>query len=93
MAPNVFLFKFASIKDKERVLDGGPWAFKNHMLVFCDFDGNLRPKEYSFDKVVFWIRIRINGLPWNLISMDIAERMGNKIGSLVKIDTNQRRSG
>lgn len=91
MGPNLFLFKFASIKDKERILDSGPCAFKNQMLAFCDFDGNLRPGEYRYDIAMFWIRII--GLPWNLMSFDIAKRMWNKIGNLVRIDTSQSRNG
>lgn len=88
MAPNLFLFKFASVRDKEKIIDGGPWAFDSQMLTLQDFDSNLRPEEYVFDKTLFWLRV--NRLPWNLMSMEIAERMGNKIGELVKMDTSQR---
>lgn len=89
MGKNLFLFKFATMRDKDRILDGGPWAYNNQMLAFCDFNGELRPEEYRFDKAMFWIRI--SGLTWNLMSMDMAERLGNNIGSLVKVDHSTRR--
>ena len=30
---NLFLFKFASTKDKDRVLEGSPWSFEKKLLM------------------------------------------------------------
>ncbi|XVF82808.1 hypothetical protein PTKIN_Ptkin16aG0079600 [Pterospermum kingtungense] len=88
---NLFLFKFASVKDKERVLDGAPWTFEKQLLVFHEYDGNLRPSDYIFNKGTFWITIY--DLSLNLMSTDMAEMIGNKIGVLKRVDHNTRRLG
>ena len=33
---NLFLFKFHTMKDKLRVLDGSPWSFNNNLVAFQD---------------------------------------------------------
>lgn len=71
------------MRDKERIINGVSWAFINQLLVFSEFNSDLRPDKYRFDKAMFWTCI--NCLPWNLMSTDIVERMGNKIGKLVKL--------
>ncbi|XVE61132.1 hypothetical protein DITRI_Ditri06bG0015200 [Diplodiscus trichospermus] len=43
---NLFLFKFQCERDKDRVLEGAPWSFDKHMLLFHEFKGELRPEEY-----------------------------------------------
>ncbi|XVF56558.1 hypothetical protein PTKIN_Ptkin06aG0130800 [Pterospermum kingtungense] len=88
---NLFLFKFRSERDKDRVLEGAPCSFNNHLLMFHGYDGNLRPSEYVFNKGSFWIRVY--DLPLNLMSLDIVERIGNKVGVLQKIDQNPTRLG
>ncbi|XVF41012.1 hypothetical protein PTKIN_Ptkin01aG0246400 [Pterospermum kingtungense] len=47
---NLFLFKFASLKDKKRVLDGAPWTFKKQFLMLHEYMGDLRVAEYKFRK-------------------------------------------
>ncbi|XVF87987.1 hypothetical protein PTKIN_Ptkin19aG0012700 [Pterospermum kingtungense] len=77
---NLFLFKFASVREKNRVLEGASWSFDQQLLVFHDYNGDLRPSDYVFDRCSFWIRIY--GLPMNLMSMEVAKRLGRKIGTL-----------
>ncbi|XWS54078.1 hypothetical protein CRYUN_Cryun10bG0058000 [Craigia yunnanensis] len=50
---NLFLFKFTTKKDNQRVMEGSPWSFDKHLIVFKDYDGNLRPSKYAFDKASF----------------------------------------
>ncbi|XVF50950.1 hypothetical protein PTKIN_Ptkin04bG0144900 [Pterospermum kingtungense] len=88
---NLFQFKFRSERDKDRVLEGAHWSFNNHILMFHGYDGNLQPSEYVFNKGSFWIRVF--DLPLNLMSLDIVERIGNKVGVLQKIDQNPTRPG
>ncbi|XVF84546.1 hypothetical protein PTKIN_Ptkin17bG0045700 [Pterospermum kingtungense] len=87
---NLSLFKFASLRDKKRVLEGAPWSFERQLLMFQEYDGDLRPSDYTFGKGTFWIRI--HGLPLNLMSMEIAERLGKKIGTLLEVDSSSSRN-
>ncbi|XVF19161.1 hypothetical protein REPUB_Repub11eG0085500 [Reevesia pubescens] len=50
---NLFLFKFASEYDKNKVLDGSPWLFDQKLLLFHDYNGDLRPSEYTFTTAPF----------------------------------------
>ncbi|XVF43791.1 hypothetical protein PTKIN_Ptkin02bG0068900 [Pterospermum kingtungense] len=61
------------------------------MVVFQEYDGNLRTSDYIFNKGCFWVRVY--DLPLDLMSMDVAERIGNKIGILKKIYHNPAKRG
>ena len=50
---NLFLFKFATIKDKQRVMDGSPWTFNKNLIVFKDYNGDLKGVDYKFDRAQF----------------------------------------
>ena len=50
---NLFLFKFPTTKDKQRVLDGSHSSFDKHLIVFKDYHGDLRLSNYVFDKGAF----------------------------------------
>ena len=91
MDSNLFLFKFATVKDKNRVLEGAPWSFGKKLLMFMEYDGNLRILDYKFEKASFWVRIY--GLPLKLINEEIATALGRRIGDLVGIDENTSRVG
>ncbi|XVF88101.1 hypothetical protein PTKIN_Ptkin19aG0022900 [Pterospermum kingtungense] len=88
---NLFLFKFASIQDKRKGFDRAPWSFDRQLMMFQDYNGDLRPTNYVFGRGVF--RIRICGLPMNLISLEIEKSLGRKIGNLIEIDSNPKRVG
>lgn len=53
MGSNLFLLKFASVRDNERILDGSPSAYNNQMLAFSDFDGELRTGNTGLTKSCF----------------------------------------
>jgi len=81
---NLFLFKYSSETDKDRVIEGSPWFFDKHLLLFSEYNGDLRPDEYSFTKALFWIRVY--ELPLGKRSKEMAERIGSRIGKLVAVD-------
>ncbi|XVF12151.1 hypothetical protein REPUB_Repub08aG0089600 [Reevesia pubescens] len=45
---NLFLFKFSSVVDKNRVLEGALWSFDKHILVLKEYVAVLRPDEHVF---------------------------------------------
>lgn len=50
---NLFLFKFGTSKDKQRVIDGSPWSFDRQLLLFEDYNG---------DKLIILFRLHHFGL-------------------------------
>ena len=81
---NLFLFKFHTMKDKLRVLEGSPWSFNNNLVAFQDYNGDLRGSDYHFDKAHFWIRIY--GLPLKMLTYPCASSISKKLGELLKTD-------
>ena len=77
MDTNLFLFKFANRKDKNRVLDGAFWSFDKQLLAFKDYDGDLCTFDYVFDKTSLWIQV--HGLPLKMMNISIAEKIGRKL--------------
>ena len=88
MDENLFLFKFATMKDKKRIIDGSPWSFEKQLLALLDYDGDLRASDYVFDKVAFWVRVY--GLPLKLLNQEVEDRIGRKVGTLVETDHKSR---
>ncbi|OMO60899.1 hypothetical protein COLO4_33689 [Corchorus olitorius] len=84
MDDSLFLFKFQSEIDRDRVIDGCPWKFDNNLLGFAGYNGDLRPDQYVFTKGPFWIRVY--ELPMGMRSESMARTIGNRIGDLVDVD-------
>ena len=52
---NIMLFEFEVEVDAEKVLQGEPWAYGKHLVVFQHFDGKLALKDLEFRFCSFWI--------------------------------------
>ena len=50
---NLFLFKFDNMRDKQRIIEGSPWSFNKNLIVFKDYNGDLRGSDYQFDIAPF----------------------------------------
>lgn len=53
--PNLFIIKFDSTYDKNRVLGENHGFFINTLLAFQPFDGMIQPHLMSFDRDIFWV--------------------------------------
>ena len=52
---NILLFAFELEVDDERVIQGKPWAFNRHLVVFERFDGYTSIQSLGFKKTTFWV--------------------------------------
>ncbi|XVE92212.1 hypothetical protein REPUB_Repub01dG0077500 [Reevesia pubescens] len=84
-------FNKEAMLDKAKVLDGAPWSFDKHHLVFKDIDGELRPDDYVFDRAMFWIQIYGLLLKW--MNSNTAKAIGIKICSFKGIDCSLEKIG
>ena len=87
---NMFVFKFASTKDKDKVLEGSPWSFEKKLLMLKQYDGNIRISDYYFGSASFWVRIY--GLPLKLMNVETAKMLGRKIGTFIRADHDNARA-
>lgn len=50
---NIFQCKFRFLRDKTRIIRGGPWSFDNAMLIFEELKGNCSLESLEFRYVSF----------------------------------------
>ena len=54
---NILLFAFELKVDAERVIQGEPWTFDRHLVVFEKFDGYAPIHTLGFKSTAFWVQI------------------------------------
>jgi 14-3-3 protein epsilon len=81
---NKFLFQFFHLWDMERVFQGGPWLFDNHMLVLKKLNVGDDPITAELDEAEMWVQIF--NLPFGYMSPSIGEFIGSHLGRFIKYD-------
>ncbi|XWS71116.1 hypothetical protein CRYUN_Cryun03dG0110700 [Craigia yunnanensis] len=87
MDDNLFLFKFATRRDKQRVLGGAPWSFDRQLLAFRYYDCNLRAVDYVFNRASFWIRTEWGRWLRIRVEIDITKPL-RRFFTLAEIESN-----
>jgi 14-3-3 protein epsilon len=82
--PGLFLFQFYHKVDKDRVLNGGPWHFENHMLVLHEVKEGYLFNQIPLNHVDMWVQI--HHLPAGFMTQRIGEQMRNVIGKFIQYD-------
>ena len=67
--------------DAEQVIQGKPWAFDRHLVVFERFDGYTSIHALGFKTTAFWVQI--HNLPFPLQTIETAFSIGETIGSVI----------
>ncbi|MBA0601223.1 hypothetical protein Gorai_004407, partial [Gossypium raimondii] len=70
--------------DIDRVINGAPWMFNNHLLIFHRLKENDDLMQVPLVFSYFWVQI--HDLPLRLFSKDIAKQFGNFFGAFVEYD-------
>ncbi|KAL2920989.1 hypothetical protein RDABS01_012480 [Bienertia sinuspersici] len=81
---NLFIFKFASIADKERVVQRCPWFFDNQLLLMKEVKGEEQIAEIRFEKSPCWIRVY--DVPFAKRNKRVAMEIGKFMGGLIEYD-------
>ncbi|KAJ9189518.1 hypothetical protein P3X46_000801 [Hevea brasiliensis] len=74
----LFLFRFFHIVDMNRVWDGGPWSFNNHLLILHRMAEEEVPGGVPLYYAEF--RVRVYDLPSDLITQVMAKHIGDYVG-------------
>lgn len=83
---NTFTFQFHHWRDKNRVVEGQPWHFDKHAIIFDDIQGNLKPSEMNLFALPMWVRVY--NLPFKgRLNLNNVEALGKKLGEFVKMDS------
>jgi hypothetical protein len=68
-AANLFLAQFHCLGDWNRVMEGGPWIFREAALVLAEYDGFSNVEDYKLDRIPLWARIQ--GVPEGLMKKKV----------------------
>lgn len=79
-------FKFAA--DRQRVLDGGPWLFSGHLVIFKAWIPDTPLQCYSFLTCPFWVHIL--GIPIEWCSENMITRAVRNIGRVLEVRTDSK---
>jgi 14-3-3 protein epsilon len=88
--PGLFLFQFAHALDMEAVLQGGPWAFNNQMLIVERVQLGVQIENIPLHHIDFWVQV--HNLPTGLMAERVGKTLANYIGSFVEYDKNNKGS-
>ena len=58
MGENIFIFRFATERDKMRASAGGPWHFNGALIIFAEPTGIGELSKQSFNNASFWVQLK-----------------------------------
>ncbi|MBA0620192.1 hypothetical protein Godav_005953 [Gossypium davidsonii] len=80
-----YMFKFFHVIDMNRVLEGLPLFFNNHLLLLHKLDKNEDPLTLSLHSAIFWIQV--HDLPLGFMSKTMARHFGDFLRDFMEYDT------
>lgn len=81
-----FLAKFKKKRDYNYVLQEGPYTVAGHYLVVKKWSQDFRPSLERISSTLVWVRLP--ELPIEYYNAMFFTRVGNKLGTTIKIDKN-----
>jgi hypothetical protein len=81
---NLWLFEFASDRDKSRVEEGRPWLFDRSVLVLRDVDDHIPPTEMIFHHSPIWVQV--HNMPLTCMNRAVGFQIGGSIGVVEEVD-------
>lgn len=68
-----YVVKFQSESEKNRILEGGPWRFSSHLIIFQPWKPNTPLHCYEFNTCPLWVQVY--GLPLEWCTEDMLRKM------------------
>ncbi|XP_075078982.1 uncharacterized protein LOC142164657 [Nicotiana tabacum] len=80
-----FLIKFKKEENMMTTLHGGPWFILNHFLSVRRWEPKFIASSTQLTYSALWMRLPV--LPTEFYDLEILQRVGSKLGKLLKIDS------
>jgi hypothetical protein len=81
--PNIWLFEFSDLSDKQWVLNGRPWSYDRTILVVNDFNEKIPPSKMDFSFSPLWIQF--HDMPLGCMNRGIGAKIRGSIGKIEEI--------
>lgn len=85
---NLFQFKFQSEYELERIFRGGPWTFNNQLLMLTRWRKGMSANNVVLEHAS--LQVQIWGVPFNMMSPNVATKVGNKMGMVEDVECRRR---
>lgn len=79
-----FLARFVSKKDKLRVLDMEPWAYRDNLVLLAETHVGMDAREVEAHHCTFWVQF--HGIPPFNMATQVARKIGSIMGRVVEVD-------
>uniref|UniRef100_A0ACD5WFR0 Uncharacterized protein n=1 Tax=Avena sativa TaxID=4498 RepID=A0ACD5WFR0_AVESA len=83
-----FILDFSEEGDMLHATRGGPWQFKGDAFLVEALAPGADPSSSLFTHVPMWVQF--HGIPFYLLTKELARALGNRVGSTLMIDNNAR---
>ncbi|KAM3378843.1 hypothetical protein P3S68_011256 [Capsicum galapagoense] len=80
-----YIAKFTNPENMQIALHGGPWFITGDFFSVRHWEPNFTPEKAKTTHTAIWVRLP--HLPIEFYDKSILERIGHKLGTLLKIDT------
>ncbi|KAL6195736.1 hypothetical protein ACLB2K_031354 [Fragaria x ananassa] len=83
-ASDLFVFQLEQVAEQNRFLHGGPWHYRNTMLVLGLYDGRGDPAAIPLNTLETWVAVE--GLVHNLRNPKALNMVGSGLGRVIRFD-------
>lgn len=84
---NVFVIQFRSFLENARVLADGPWTFDRALIILNSPNDFESINSLVFSHTQIWIQI--HNVPFKYLTRDMAQNLGEIVGSVIEIDCDE----
>uniref|UniRef100_A0ACD5TWG8 Uncharacterized protein n=1 Tax=Avena sativa TaxID=4498 RepID=A0ACD5TWG8_AVESA len=88
LADKRFVLEFSEEGDFEHVTRGGPWRYQNDDVLIRALKDGEDAETVPFETIPMWVQFA--GVPFYLLSKELARELGSKLGHRISIDNNAR---
>lgn len=82
-----FVIQFANVRDREKVLDGSPWTFDQHLVLLSEIKGSVQPSAINITHCPFWLRMY--NLPLDSRSEKDVRTIAGSMGEILEVETDE----
>ena len=91
VGPNLFVVQAACLGDWERIMEYGPWLFRNWAVLLSPYDGFTQAEEVSIVHLPIWLQI--HKLPDGYCKHNLVEKLLKNSGKILEMQLNGNSRG